>query len=157
MSTNLPGYELPLRLLLAFRVLIDQLHAELAHQGHPAVRPMYGFVFQAIPPRGSTAVELARRLGVSKQAMGKTLDALEHLGYVERSLDPEDARRKVVRLTNRGIDCLDRSARIFDDLRASWAALLGEERLHGLESDLQRLTGGTVFRIDVPGWLVGEG
>ena len=28
MSTDLPGYELPLRLLAAFKVIIDRLHAE---------------------------------------------------------------------------------------------------------------------------------
>jgi DNA-binding MarR family transcriptional regulator len=121
MSTEPPGFELPLRLLLGFRVLIDELHAELARQGHPGMRPMYGFVLQAIGPRGTTAVELGRRLGISKQAAGKTIDALEHLGYAQRGPDPGDARRKVVRLTGRGIDSLERSARIFEDLRARWA------------------------------------
>ncbi len=156
MSSDRPGFELPLRLLLAFRVLIDQLHAELARQGHTGVRPMHGFVFQAIPPEGATAVDLARRLGVSKQAMGKTLDALEHLGYVDRSVDAHDARRKIVRLTARGVDCLERSARIFDELRAGWAAHLGQDRLRALESDLRRLTPAEVFRIDLPGWFAGD-
>jgi len=36
------GYELPLLLFSGFRSLIDQLHAELARQGHPDVRPVYG-------------------------------------------------------------------------------------------------------------------
>ncbi|MFD0536627.1 hypothetical protein ACFQY7_25785 [Actinomadura luteofluorescens] len=57
-----PGFELPLRLFLAFRAIIDELHAELAREGHPDLRPMHGFVFQAIGPDGTTAVELGRRL-----------------------------------------------------------------------------------------------
>jgi DNA-binding MarR family transcriptional regulator len=154
-SSSRPGYELPLRLLLAFRGLIDELHAELAVQGHPDVRPLHGFVFQAIGPDGTTAVELGRRLGISKQAAGKTVDALERLGYVERESDPRDARRKLIRLTGRGIDCLRRSARIFDDLRASWAQTLGEERLRALESDLRRVTPPELLRLDVPGWFGG--
>ena len=56
MSTDPPGYELPLRLFLGFRVLIDELHGELARQGHPEVRPMHGFVFQAIGPDGTFKV-----------------------------------------------------------------------------------------------------
>jgi DNA-binding MarR family transcriptional regulator len=147
------GFELPLRLLLAFRVLIDGVHAELARQGHPDVRPVHGFVFQAIGPSGTTAAELGRRLGVSKQAAGKSIDSLERLGYVERGADPGDARRKVVRLTPRGVDCLVRSARIFDDLRAGWAATLGEERLRALEADLRTVTPPELFRLDLPGWL----
>ena len=148
-----PGFELPLRLFLGFRVLIDELHTELARQGHPDLRPMHGFVFQAIGPRGTTAAELGRRLGISKQAAGKTIDALEQLGYLERGPDPQDARRKVVRLTGRAVDALDRSARIFDRLRARWAGVIGAERLREMEEDLRRVTPPEVLRLDAPGWF----
>src|SRR4051794_4157947 len=114
MSTDPPGFELPLRLLLGFRVLIDGLHAELARQGHPDVRPAHGFVLQAVGRHGTTAVELGRRLGVTKQAAAKHVEALERLGYLRRAADAADARRKLIRLTDRGVDCLARSARIFD-------------------------------------------
>jgi DNA-binding MarR family transcriptional regulator len=151
-----PGFELPLRLLLAFRVLIDELHAELARRGHPDMRPMHGFVFQAIGPCGTTAAELGRRLGISKQAAGKTIDALEQLGYTERGPDPGDARRKVVRLTDRAVDALELSARIFDDLRARWGEILGTERLRALEADLRLVTPLDPWRLDVPGWFGGQ-
>lgn len=153
MSSDSPGFELPLRLFLAFRVLIDDLHDELARQGHPDVRPMHGYVFQAIGPDGTTAADLGRRLGVSKQAAGKTIDTLERLGYVERGTDPRDARRKIVRLTDRGTDCLALSARIFDRLRADWAQTLGEDRLRALEADLRSVTPAEPFLLDVPGWF----
>ncbi|MEU9884774.1 MarR family winged helix-turn-helix transcriptional regulator [Sphaerisporangium sp. NPDC051011] len=155
MSSDPPGFELPLRLFLGFRTLVDELHAELARQGHPDLRPMHGFVMQAIGTRGTTAAELGRRLGVSKQAAGKTIDTLERLGYVERGTDPGDARRKVVRLSARGVDSLARSARIFDDLRARWAAAIGEDRLRAMEADLRTLTPPDYFRVDIPGWFGG--
>ncbi|UNO43967.1 MarR family winged helix-turn-helix transcriptional regulator [Streptomyces sp. MST-110588] len=150
-----PGYELPLLLFLGFRTLIDELHAELARQGHPDLRPLHGFVLQAVGARGTTAVELGRSLGVSKQAAGKTIDTLERLGYVERVKDPADTRRKIVRLTGRGHDGLARSARIFDELRARWADRLGAGRLSALESDLRKVTPPDLFRLDVPGWFGG--
>ena len=156
MSTDPPGFELPLRLLLAFRVLIDELHGELARQGHPDMRPMHGFVFQAIGPGGTTAAELGRRLGISKQAAGKAVDTLERLGYLERGPDPADARRKVVRLTGRAVDALELSARIFDDLRARWAEILGAERLRAMEADLRQVTPPDLVRLDVPGWFGGQ-
>jgi DNA-binding MarR family transcriptional regulator len=148
-----PGYELPLRLLAGFRALIDDLHAELAEQGHPDNRPMHGFVFQAIGPYGTTAAELGRRLGVSKQAAGKTIDSLEKLGYVIRVPDSVDQRQKTVVLTERGIDALQRSARIFEDLRARWAETLGIDRLRALEDDLRTVTGDAALPLDMPGWL----
>lgn len=153
MSSESPGFELPLRLLMAFRVLIDELHTELGRQGHPDIRPMYGFVMQAIGPHGTTAVELGRILGVTKQAAGKTIETLERIGYVQRTPDPDDTRRKLVRLTPYGLDALTRSARIFDELRANWAAELGEDRLHALESDLRKMTPANLWRLDTPGWF----
>src|SRR5262249_42255714 len=91
-----PGFELPLLLFAGFRSLIDQLHAELARQGHPNMRPAYSFAMQAIGHDGATASELGRRLGISKQAAGKTVDRLESLGYAERIDDESDGRRKLV-------------------------------------------------------------
>ncbi|SEG98457.1 DNA-binding transcriptional regulator, MarR family [Nonomuraea solani] len=153
MSSDPPGFELPLRLMLAFRTLIDELHAELARQGHPDIRPMHGFVMQAIGRDGTTAVELGRLLGVSKQAAGKTIDTLERIGYAERTTDPEDTRRKIVRLTPYGWDALNRSAQIFDTLRARWAAELGADRLRALEADLRKMTPANPWRLDTPGWF----
>lgn len=155
MSTDPPGYELPLLLFAGFRSLIDQLHAELARQGHPDSRPAHGFVLQAIGLDGATASELGRRLGVSKQAAGKTVDRLVGLGYVTRSGDDADGRRKLVRLTPRGLDLLARSAVIFDELRATWATALGAQRLSELENALRAVVPAELFRLDVPGWLGG--
>jgi DNA-binding MarR family transcriptional regulator len=154
-SADPPGFELPLRLFLGFRTLIDGVHAELARQGHPHLRPMHGFVLQAVGLDGTTAAGLGRRLGISKQAAGKTVDALEQLGYLQRAADPADARRKIVRLTPQALDALARSAAIFDDLRARWAQALGPGRLRALEDDLRTVTGEDVFRLDVPGWFGG--
>ena len=149
-----PG-ELPLRLLLGFRVIIDALHSELAERGHPGVRPVHGFALQAIGSDGTSAVELARRLGVSKQAAGKTVAGLERLGYVERRLDARDARRKLLRLTPHGHDCLAVSGEVLSGLRREWAREIGVERLVALEHDLRRLTGGRrdPWRLDGPGWI----
>ena len=148
-------YELPLLLLSGFRGLIDELHRELASQGHPEVRPMHGFVFQAIGRHGTTAVELGRVLGISKQAAGKTIDSLERLGYLYRERDPNDGRRVLVHLTDRGVDCLAKSARIFDKLRAQRAQTLGAQRLRALEDDLRKITSPQPARLDIPGWFNG--
>src|ERR1700759_2809614 len=93
-NEDLPGYgfELPLLLFGGFRSVIGELHAELARRGHPDLRPAHGFALQAIGLAGATATETARRLGVSKQAAGKTIDRLAELGYVRKARD--DAARR---------------------------------------------------------------
>ncbi len=148
-----PGFELPLLLFAGFRSLIDELHTELAQNGHPLMRPAHGFAMQAIGPLGSTASDIGRRLGVSKQAAGKTVDKLVAIGYAERGEDPDDARRKIVRLTPRGIDALRQSAEIFERLRRRWARELGAQRVRDMESDLRRIVPPESFRLDVAGWF----
>ncbi|MGF1429932.1 MarR family winged helix-turn-helix transcriptional regulator [Kitasatospora sp. LaBMicrA B282] len=149
------GFELPLLLFAGFRSIIDRLHAELAAQGHPEARPAHGFALQAVGLQGASASEVGRRLGVSKQAAGKTIDRLAVLGYVQRADDPADARRKLVRLTPRGLDLLTRSAEVFEQLRAEWVAQLGAERVRQLERDLRVMAPAEYFRLDVAGWLSG--
>jgi len=151
--TETPGYELPLLLFGGFRTLIDRLHAELARRGHPGIRPSYGFAMQAVGVEGATASEIGRRLGVSKQAAGKTVERLEALGYAERADDPADARRKIVRLTAHGVDALRKSAEIFDELRADWVRVVGAERIAALENDLRLVVGPAAYRLDAAGWL----
>jgi DNA-binding MarR family transcriptional regulator len=148
-----PGFVLPLLLFAGFRTIIDRLHAELAEQGHPDVRPAHGFALQAIGLDGATASEIGRRLGISKQAAGKTTDRLAALGYVERVDDAEDGRRKLIRLTSRGVDVLTRSALIFEDLHAEWAATIGAGKLAELETALRTVVPAGGFRLDVPGWF----
>jgi DNA-binding MarR family transcriptional regulator len=150
------GWHLPVLLFAGFRTIIDDLHAELARQGHPHARPVHGFALQAVGMDGATASDLGRRLGVSKQAAGKTVDTLVRLGYVERADDPADARRKLVRLTPAGIDLLDRSAVIFDRLWAGWAAVVGEQRLRDVEATLHAVVPGQPFRLDAQSWFTGE-
>jgi DNA-binding MarR family transcriptional regulator len=152
-GTSGPGYELPLLLFAGFRSVIDDLHAELARRGHPDMRPAHGFALQAIGYSGATATEVGKRLGISKQAAGKTVERLEELGYVHRVGDDGDRRRKVVRLTRRGIEALTSSAMIFADIRARWERELGAARLSAMEHDLRAMAPGEVFRLDVPGWF----
>ncbi|WP_345381476.1 MarR family winged helix-turn-helix transcriptional regulator [Pseudonocardia yuanmonensis] len=150
MSTDRPGFALPLLLLAGFQTLVDALHEELAQRGHPDARPLHGFALQAVGT-GTTAAELGRRLGVTKQAAAKTIASLEAAGYVERASDPADARRILVRPTARGRDLLQRSAAIFDELRTRWAAELGEDAVRTIEDALGRVTVGP--RLDAPSWF----
>jgi DNA-binding MarR family transcriptional regulator len=151
-SVSRPGYELPLLLVGAFRLLVDELHAELALHGHPDARPLHGFALQAVGS-GTSISELGRRLGVSKQAAAKTAASLERLGYVRRASDPADARATRIERSARGDELLELSARIFARSRARLVDRLGAERIRALEDDLEAIVGASAFATDVPGWL----
>ncbi|MGW4234286.1 MarR family winged helix-turn-helix transcriptional regulator [Streptomyces sp. NPDC004980] len=149
------GFELPVLLFAGFRSIIDDLHRDLAAHGFPEMRPAYGYALQAVGREGASASEIGRRLGVSKQAAGKTVEKLEGFGYVERVDDPEDGRRKLVRLTARGVEVLARSAEGFERLHAEWVRALGAERVRALEADLRTMAPANAFRLDAERWFAG--
>jgi DNA-binding MarR family transcriptional regulator len=155
MEPTMSGAELALRLFGAFRSLVDDVHDELARRGHPGARPVHGFALQAIGRGGATASELGARLGVSKQAAGKTVDGLASLGYARRRADPDDARRKIVVVTAAGQEMLGLSAEIFERLRAERERRIGAEGMRALEAGLRHLTVGTEPGVDAAAWLTG--
>src|SRR5579863_6804635 len=130
------GFELPFLLIGAFRSLINELHRTLAESGHDQARPLHGFALQAIGPDGSTASELGRRLGVSKQAAAKTVASLERVGYIRREPDSADARVVRLRRTVRGQEMLALSAAFFETYHARLAQTVGPRRLAEVEDVL---------------------
>ena len=156
--TSRHGFELPLLLLGAFRASIDQLHEELAADGHPDVRAIHGFALQAIGQHGVSISELGRRLGVSKQAAAKTAANLERLGYVARRASETDARAWLLHRTERGEEMLRLSSASFARQRRRLVGQLGAARVAALEDDLEQLAGGAsrtglAALSDLPGWL----
>jgi DNA-binding MarR family transcriptional regulator len=55
---------------------------------------------------GIRPTELARLSGRHKQIVGRLVDELEDLGYVERRADPADRRAKLVVPTERGLEAM---------------------------------------------------
>ncbi|MFJ3143645.1 MarR family winged helix-turn-helix transcriptional regulator [Streptomyces halstedii] len=140
MPIRRPGNALPFLLLGAFRALIDDLHRQLAEQGHPQLKPVHGFALQMIN-RGGSITDLGRRLGVTKQAAHKTVMGLENLGYAQRRPSATDRRRIDVVLTGRGVEALALSGAILNQLRDEWASRAGEEEMQVLEEVLERASG----------------
>lgn len=60
------------------------------------------YVIGAIARTGAPLGQIIRQLGVSKQAAGQLVDTLVARGYLDRSVDPEDRRRLMISLTERG-------------------------------------------------------
>ncbi len=90
-------------LLAAHRGFAADLVVELEERGWPDLRASQAALVLNVDRRfGTRLTELARRAGVTKQAMMVVVDELEVRGLVRRTPDPEDGRAKVVRLTARG-------------------------------------------------------
>ncbi|MDI6102075.1 helix-turn-helix domain-containing protein [Actinoplanes sp. NEAU-A12] len=105
----------------------EQLFETLAHQGHSHLRPQHGAVLAYLDPEGSRATDIARHSGLHKQVVGKLLDELETLGYVERRPDPADRRAKLILPTALGLDQMTRSDAILAAVEQHHADAIGVE------------------------------
>jgi DNA-binding MarR family transcriptional regulator len=127
---------------MAFRHLIDGLHARLAARGWAAMRPPFGFVLVAASQGPLTGAAIAELMGMTKQAASKLVDAMEAEGYVRREaggvggVGGVDARSKAVALTDRGRRLLDDVEAIYADLEAEWSEVVGRPRVEAMRADL---------------------
>ena len=99
--------------------------------------------------QGTAISALARRAGVTRQAAGQQIAALEGAGYVERRPSEIDGRAVVVYQTARGRALLSDALDIVEELEAEYASYLGASRLASLKKSLAML----VDRIDPVGTL----
>jgi DNA-binding MarR family transcriptional regulator len=60
------------------------------------------FVLGGMANHGGSAADMISGLGVSKQAASQLIDALVLRGYLTREINPDDRRRMVIGLTERG-------------------------------------------------------
>jgi DNA-binding MarR family transcriptional regulator len=88
---------------------------------------------------GARPTELARRLGVTKAAVGQLVNVLERQGLVERAGDPSDRRAQIVRPTPRAERLFRIGRQELDGIEAEWRKLLGASRLKQLAVSLEML------------------
>ena len=114
--------------VLATRLLVslqDELFQRLAEAGYDDLHPRHGAVLAFLDEDGVRATELARISGRHKQIIGRLVDELEALGYVERRPDPADRRAKLIFPTERGLDQVLLGDQIVADIEARHASEVG--------------------------------
>ncbi len=126
-------------LLSVSRALVDGISAGVRARGFDDVRPAHGFAFARLAPDGATITQLAEHLDVSRQAAAQVVDELIAKGYVQRSRHPDDARARLITLTDKGWACTRAAEAAMADTVRPWAAVLGEQRLRELQDDLLRI------------------
>jgi DNA-binding MarR family transcriptional regulator len=141
-STERPPAVPPLAMNISavFDSLVEALHTALPAAGFPDIRPAHSInLFRVIDAGGTRPTELARRAGVTPQAMAEIIRYLEGHGYSERVPDPSDGRARIVKLTPRGHEAAAIAGRVFTGLEAKWEEVLGESRMAQLRAMLAEL------------------
>lgn len=117
--------------------------------GYGDVTPADTNVMANLDTGGTSISALARRAGVTRQAVSQQITLLERAGYVERRPSDSDGRAVMVHQTARGRALLDDALDVVEELERTYAAHLGPERL----ALLKELLADLCERIDPIGTL----
>ena len=103
------------------------------------VRAAHMGLFPHLDLAGTRQTELARRMGVSKQAVHQLVVELVGFGVLEQVRDPSDKRALLVRFTPRGARSLFDGLAVLNALEADMREELGRARMSALHDALERL------------------
>ena len=87
----------------------------------------------------STQHDLVELFKVSGAYMAKLLRKFEDMGYVERSEDPENRRKKVVRLTDEGIEKTDEFIEVIQNWDDKITSSISEDELKTMKNVLYKI------------------
>ncbi|MGW4569164.1 MarR family winged helix-turn-helix transcriptional regulator [Streptomyces sp. NPDC004561] len=137
---NSEAMALSASLLAAAGDLTHRIHDGVVARGFTDLRPAHGFAFARLAPDGATVTELAAHLGVTKQAASQLVDEIVRKGYAERRPHPQDARARLIVLTERGWACTRAAEEAAAGVVGEWVELLGESEVRALWAGLARIT-----------------
>lgn len=123
-------------LFRAARLLDEEALARLGRSDRPPLRRSHTALFPHIDLAGTRLTELARRTGVTKQAVAQLIDELEAWGVVDKRPDPADRRAKLVVFSRRGRRGLLDGLALLQRLEAELAQRIGVPTMQGLRRAL---------------------
>jgi DNA-binding MarR family transcriptional regulator len=131
-------------LLRAFRWFDESLIAALHAAGWPELTRAHSLVFAHLNPGGTRTAELARRAGISRQAVHQTVQELQRLGLVRLVPDPTNRSAKLVVPTDRGQASIRVAKATLTNLEDELAHRLGQDRVQALRQALEADWGPTI-------------
>ena len=92
-----------------------------------------------IGEHGTRLTDLAEQAQITKQSAGFLVDQIERAGFVERVADPDDARARLVRFTERGREGVRVARKVEGQVLREWRRHLGSERFDAMLDALNAL------------------
>jgi DNA-binding MarR family transcriptional regulator len=118
----------------------DAIRADLAESGYEDLPRNGSFILGGMANRGGSASDMIRGLGVTKQAASQLIDTLVVRGFLTRYTDPDDRRRLVIDLTERGRAAAAVVRSAIETVDSELEALVAPEDLAGLRAGLTALS-----------------
>lgn len=113
---------------------VEHLQEQMGFDG---LRAAHTNLFPHIDMEGTRLTDLARRVGISKQAVGQLVDELEQMGALVRVRDPSDGRAKLVRFAeDAGQPIVMRGLSVLSDIEDEMETEIGVRQMRQLHRAL---------------------
>jgi DNA-binding MarR family transcriptional regulator len=133
MRTN----QLIIALFQRFCWLDEGLQTRMRGRGWPDVSRPQSMVITNIVSGIVRPSDIARNIGVSRQAIHSTINQMVAMGIVRMEADPKDRRHMIVSLTDFGTQMRQEAQRAMDELGAQVADAVGRDRFETLLAVLE--------------------
>ena len=132
-------YEIGRLLLLGRRDFESRLSEKLELSGHKGPSRSSGALLPFIDLEGTRSTELARRIGISKQAAAKAVKELEEEGLLTRTEDEADGRAFLVSFTDRGVEYLLQIHNAIIEIEREYETLVGVAQMNTVRRTLSSI------------------
>ena len=113
--------------------------AERASSGRNSGLPRsHSLVFAHLDANGTRPAEIARRAGISRQAVGQTVAQMKSTGLVKLAPDPTNRRARLVQPTAKGRKALERTGTGSAAAEKVLSRRIGASRVKGLREALEQ-------------------
>ena len=129
-------------LFMTRRDFMARLSVKMATRVDTSLLVKGGALLPFIDLDGTRSTELARRLGISKQAVGKSIRALEDAGFLKRVDDAADGRAYLISFTESGVDYLLEMHRAIAAVEREYDVDVGADRMNIVRAALGRIAYG---------------
>jgi DNA-binding MarR family transcriptional regulator len=113
--------------------------AERANSGRSTgLARSHSLVFAHLDAEGTRPAEIARRAGISRQAVGQTVAQMKSLGLVKLAPDPTNRRARLVQPTAKGRKALERTGTGSAAAEKVLSRRIGASRVKSLREALEQ-------------------
>ena len=124
------------RLLRASRAVNVAIVKGLHARGFEGLRSTHTALLSNLELDGASLTAVARRAGMTKQAMGRLADELIRLRYIKSSRSKTDRREVNLAFTKTGLSLMQHSFAVMDAIEKRCANRIGKGKFQGLLSAL---------------------
>lgn len=137
LSAAMPAPPLVALLFEAQRWIDQSLLVALQQQGWPAFTKAQSLIFGQIDAGVTRPSKIAERLGISRQAVHRSVQELVQARLIRLEPDPENQSAKRIVLTKAGKQIMTDAHQAFEDIEAELSDRIGKENVQMLRSLLQ--------------------